>query len=122
MSLLENLPHRCNIYRRIRTTDAIGGNVDSFELLHQNAECWVQQASASEINTYQKRHINVTQKVYFTTDYNLNEVHQIRIVNLGNGVIANPDRLDVVSYHLPDVSGGLQLLFRAMANNQTGGP
>lgn len=122
MSLLENFPHKCKITLRIRTLDEFGGGYDERQNVVTNLSCWEQQASATEIKNYQKRGINITRKVFFTSDPNVTEQHFITITER-NGValsVENQVELAVVSEPEPDASAGLGVVWRVMCNYVTG--
>lgn len=126
MSLLENLPHLCKIARRTRQkeVDGIGVAVDRYVVEQTNVSCWEQQASASEVNDWQKRGIAVSKKVFFTTNPNLAEDSLIVITNRYNQDIVEAQQLvlDVVSFPDPDASAGFGILYKVMCNMRTGSP
>lgn len=120
MSLLDNLPHECTIQRRIRSNDGLSGNKRSVTVEQTAVSCWEQQASASEITAYGKRGITITTKVYFTSDPQVTERHQLLITSRNGTAVASPDVLDVQSQAIPDASAGLAVLFRVMCNRVSG--
>jgi hypothetical protein len=90
--------------------------------------CWEQKASSSKVMEYQKRGIQISTTVYFTSNPNLTERHRILITER-NGVETanqdvydphNPDVLDVQSSSYPDDSVGLGILWSAVCSNSTG--
>ncbi len=107
MSILENMPHRATAVRRVRTTDSLGGNKDSFETVFSDRSCWRQQASDSEITEFAKRGINITNKVFFTENPQLNETHSL---------VVDGERYDVISGPVPDASAGMGVIWRVMVN------
>ena len=124
MSLLDNLPHRCNIYRRSRSTgpDDLGVSVDSLILEKENVACWEQQASSSESRDWQKRGITVSKKIFFTADPEVTEGHVIVITyRRGAAVPVNfDDMLDVKSAPDPDASATLGVVWKVMAEYKKG--
>lgn len=109
MSLLDNLPHTCSAFRRIRTKDTLGGNKDSYEAVSGFVDraCWRQQASDSEKKDFEKRGIRITNKVYFTSDPELTEKHILRFDASGYNY-------DVKSSPVPDASAGLGVVWKVM--------
>ena len=98
--LLDNLPHKCQIQKRVRGKDGVGGGYSSNpQVVRTDVECWEQQASASEIKLYEKRGISVTRKVYFTEDPGVTEQHQIVITERLDTPVPVSSRIamDVVS-------------------------
>lgn len=127
MSLLENFPHRCSIFRIANQPDGLGGGRYVVVLEQSDVECWEQQLSASEIMDYQKRGINVTNKVFFNANPNVTERHRLLITkrfgvataNLDINDVANPDVFDVSTATYPDASAGLAVLWKVMARSNT---
>jgi len=121
MSLLDSLPHRCTIQRLKYTKGTLAGS-KSIPIVEQtNVACWEQQAGASEISSYQKRGISISRKIYFASDPNVTERHQI-IITKRNGVaivVANQIVLDVRTKISPDASAGLGALFKIMVEEVT---
>lgn len=121
MSLLDQFPHRCTIRRRTRIRDEYIGSKDHpAEILHTDIECWEQQASASEKKEYDKRGIQISRKIFFLADYGITEQDEILITERLGTAVANPVPLDVKSRVDPDASAGLGVLFRVMADINTG--
>jgi len=120
MSLLNSMPHRCTIRLRTRTVDStLGGTkVDATDVA-TNVECWAQQAGAKEIDTYEKRGIQVDRKVYFPTDPNINEQNEILITEMDGLPVDDPIVLKVRSEVAPDASAGLGVVYRIMAQKIT---
>lgn len=111
MSILDNFPHLATAQKRTRTTDQFGGSSDAWTTVFSDRECWRQQAGDSEIMEYAKRGINITNKVFFTSNPGLNETHSLVI----DGV-----RYDVKSSPVPDASAGLGVVWRVMVDWQSG--
>lgn len=126
MSLLENFPHLCKIARRTRQKEVggIGVAVDLYVVEQTDVSCWEQQASASEINDWQKRGIAIEKKVFFNSNPNVNEDSLIVITNRYNQDIVEADQLvlDVVSSPDPDASAGIGILYKVMCRKKTGSP
>jgi len=122
MSLLDELPDRCTIQRRVRVKDSLGGSKDGFVVEQTDVECWEQQAGAAESAEFEKKGITVTSKVYFVENPKLTSRHQI-VVTSRNGVVidaADQAVLDVAAAPLPDVSVGRGLLWRVMVGFKEG--
>ena len=120
MSILDQLPHRCSIFRYKRLTDGIGGNGFTAIPEQTDVECWEQDAGASTIKEYDKRGMNVSTSIYFVEDPNVSERHKILITerfgvasaNLDITDVANPDVFDVMSSPHPDNSAGMGVVWR----------
>ena len=118
MSLLDSLPHVCSIQKTTRTKSALGGNKDVPTVEQTGIECWQQQASASEINDYQKRGIQVTCKIYFTSDPGVTEQHEIVITERNGITVSGAGEIyEVMSETIPDAGAGLGVLFKVMGRN-----
>jgi len=111
MSLLESLPHTCDIRIRVRSKGALGGSKDTLTDVTTGVECWQQPASDSERIEYQKRGIVVTNKVYFTSDPEVTERNVLVMDNV---------EYEVRSRSKPDASAGLGILYRVMVEYSTG--
>jgi len=120
MSLLDNLPHLCTIQLRRAARDGFMGVKTNPQVVQSGVECWQQQASANEILRYEKMGIDITSKVYFTSNPNVTEAYQILITSRNGVVVSDPIVLDVKSIADPDASAGLELLWRVMVNENTG--
>ena len=107
MSLLDNLPNTATAKRRVRTKDTLGGSKDSFETVYSGRACWLQQAGDSEVTEYAKRGINITNKVFFVADPELDENHVLEIGDYTYDVISSPH---------PDASAGLGVLWSVAVN------
>lgn len=68
MSLPDNLPHKCDIYKEYNLPDDLGGDYDDPAAVSADVVCWVQPAEASQINQFRRRDQNVTHSVYFRTN------------------------------------------------------
>jgi hypothetical protein len=120
MSLLDRLPHRCRIERVIRQKDSMGGSKEIPVVEQDDIPCWVQQASSSEMTLFAKRGMNSMRKIFFATDPQINERHQIVVTKFPNETTdfeGNP--LTVLSTPRDDVSAGLGLLWRVMVGEQS---
>jgi len=106
VSLLDSLPNLAVAKRRQRTKDSLGGPIDSFtEVVFQDRSCWRQPASDREINQWQHRDVDITHKVYFGEDPEVDE----NCILIIDGVT-----MLVKSVSTPDASIGLGLLWRVM--------
>lgn len=127
MSLLDNFPHRCSIFRMANQSDGLGGGRYVPILEQSNLECWEQQASASERMDYQKRGIDIGTKIFFLANPNVTERHRILITerdgvassNLDITDPANPDVFDVSTLTYPDASAGLAVIWKVMCKSNT---
>jgi hypothetical protein len=120
MSLLDNLPHRCTIRRRVRTKGALGGSRDTFTNEQTDVECWEQQASAKETEAFQKRDYEEVRKVYFATDPSVTTRHQILVTEKEGVAVTSPADLDVLTEALPDAGAGLGAPFKVMCGRKIG--
>lgn len=118
MSLLDNLPDRCSIYRRdqLPVTDDLGSVVDTLTLVREDVPCFIQPINSSESQDWQKRGITVSSKVYFTEDPGVDERHII-FISIRRGVlvpVASRIRYEVKSFSEPDASIGAGVVWRVM--------
>lgn len=122
MSLLDNLPHRCTIRKRVRSKGTLGGGRNDPSDVSTGVECWDQPAGDSEINFYMKQGMTINRKVYFASNPNVTEENQILITSRDGGSTteSSPVVLDVVSAAQPDASAGLGILWRVMCHYRTG--
>lgn len=122
MSLIDNLPHTCTIRRKVLTKDSLGGNLYTYEVEQTSVPCWEQGMGASETGEFQKRGITANRNVFFASNPNVTERHEILITSrLGVAVSSdNQTVLDVVSFDQPDASVGIGILFKVVANSQSG--
>lgn len=126
MSLLDTLPHRCSIYRRARSNDAVLGSVETPILVQSGVHCWEQPMSVSEQMKYGKDGMTINTKVYFNSDPGITDRSQIVITHRTvAGVLTSVAAADRVSLqnlqsHRPDRSAGLGLLFMVVGNNEPG--
>jgi len=127
VSLLDELPHRCSIFRYKRLSDGIGGNTFEAALVSEDVECWQQDAGASTIKEYDKKGIRVTTSIYFVEDPGVDERHKILITerfgvaqaNLDITDVSNPDVYDVESGPRPDNSAGMGVVWRVDCSDKT---
>lgn len=114
MSLLDKLPDRCTIRRRVRTKDELGGSKDSYTDEQTEVECWEQQTGASGGPVYDQKGMQIASKMYFVEHPGVSARHQIVVTSRSGVAIAEADRvvLDVSDMPSPDVSIGRGLLWR----------
>jgi hypothetical protein len=112
MGILDNFPHLATAKIRARTQDSIGGSKDTFPVVFQDRACWRQLASDREINEFARRGMSITNKVYFTTDPELDERHIL---------IIDGDVFEVRSASKPDASAGKGVVWRTMCELTTTG-
>ncbi len=124
MSLLNSLPHLCNIQYKTKTKGTLGGSKNAATEVSIRVSCWEQAAAAVEISEYDKRGISVSRKIYFTTDPEVDERYEILITSRDRGKTLIPlaDRtvLEVRSQSIPDSSAGRGVLYRVMVEERTG--
>jgi hypothetical protein len=119
MPLLANLPHLCNVRRRVRSQDSIGGAFDQPDMIKTDVACWVQGVGANEIAEYEQRSIKITNKIYFSSDPGIKEEDQIIVTKRNGSILPSPAILEVRSRFGPDVSVGLGILFKVMVEEIT---
>lgn len=116
MSLLDNLPHTYAAKKRARTAgDSLGGGRDSYTTV-SSGSCWHQQAGDSEVVEQAKVGINISGKVYFTSNPGLDETHVLVISDRDGNEVGT---YDVVSHPELDASVGLGVLWRVNVNRKT---
>ncbi len=104
--LLDSLPHTATAKLRSRTSDALGGSKDTFTTVFADRSCWRQPASTNERRQAQRRGIDISDKVFFVTDPELDERHVL---------VIDGETLSVRNYAHPDASAGLGKVFRVFA-------
>jgi len=119
MSLLDNLPHKCTIRKRIHTLGSTGGNKQTYENVSTSVDCWEQAISASEKMEYKKRGVNASRYIYFSSPVNLDETHQILITERFGVSVSSPKVLDVVAETSPDASVGFDLLYQVLVDDRS---
>lgn len=116
MSLLDNLPHRCTIRRRVRTKGPLGGSKDTFPDEQTGVECWEQPASDGEKIEFQKRGMTISNRIFYSSDPGVTSQHEILITRRQGVAVASPIRYDVMSRSEPDSSAGLGIQWKVMVN------
>lgn len=114
MSLLDEMPDRCTIRRRIRSKGTMGGSKASFTNDQTNVLCWEQQVSSGEVAEFEKKGITIDSKVYFVANPGVTGRHQILITSRSGAAVAGYPALDVVGDASPDASVGREFLWRVM--------
>ena len=119
-SLLDNLPHRCTIRRRVETVDELGGLVGSITVEQTDVPCWEQAATAKETSDFRQKGMSVDRTIYFKDDPQVTAAHEIIITARSGNTIAAIDRITlsveaVRSQHGP---GGLRY-FEVITNEYT---
>jgi hypothetical protein len=115
MSILDAMPHMFVAKSRARTADALGGSKDNWTTV-SSGSCWHQQAGDSEITEFAKRGINISGKVYFTSDPSLNEKHILVISDMNGSEVGT---FEVTSHPQIDASAGLGVVWRCNVNRKT---
>jgi len=117
MSILDALPHRATAYPRVRVPGQWGSGRDRRgDAVWTNKPCWQQTAGEAEVNRYAKRGIEVTDKIYFTENVDLTEVHTLVVTNTLAGSTVD---FDVKTRAVPDASAGLGVVWRVMVSAAT---
>jgi hypothetical protein len=122
--LLSNFPNECTIRRRTHTKDSLGGQKASVVVEQTGVSCWEQQAGDSADESFKKRGMNITHKVYFLTNPNVTRRHEILITSRTNHdgtvtTIASPTPLSVLSNPMPDCTAGLGVCYRVLCHEMT---
>jgi hypothetical protein len=109
MTLLDNMPHTVTTSRKYYERDELGGNITKFSTLAADVSAWVQNASMSEIQEFEKRDERVTHKVFFAPDHDLRPGDKI-------SVTVGPSFVDVELHYRASTerSAGMGVLFTAM--------
>lgn len=73
MTILDHFPHTCEIQERHASKNRIKSNVHRYLPVRGQGSvtCWVQPASADEIERFSRPEHKITHKVYFVEDPNL---------------------------------------------------
>lgn len=122
MSILDRFPHVCSARMRERIRGTQGGSRDNFtDVVFTDRECWRQVASHREIEEFQKRGITVTDRIYFLTDPELDERHNIVDVRTRGAVSGTGDTMEVRTRAIPDASAGMNVVFKIMCEITTVG-
>jgi len=122
VALFDKLPHLCKIQRRTSVKDTMIGRKVSRTVEQTDVECWEQGVSANEVTAYGKLGVRVTSKVYFKSNPNVTDRHEIVLTSRNGAVIsaANQVVLQSLLPAIPDASAGKQVLFRVMCDNNPG--
>ena len=113
MALTENLPHKCTIsLRTAARVGNLGGVQDTASVVSENVPCWEQQMGSAEQMRYEKQGIQINRKIYFSTDPNITQRHQIRITERNGTPVAGEPEMKVTTLVDPDVNVGFGNLFR----------
>jgi len=75
-------------------------------------KCWEQPAGTSEVQTYQKKGMQITHTIYFIANPNVTSRHQILVTSKQGVAVASPEVFDVMSSESPDASAGLGVVWR----------
>ena len=87
MSLLDNFPHKCKVYRATMTrTPGSMANRTAYDPApvfgnDEPLECWVQNASSAEIVEWEKRNESITHRVSFRSEVAIELSDKIRITD-----------------------------------------
>lgn len=122
MSLLNNFPHVCLIRRRVRAKGTLGGSVDTFLNEQTGVRCWQQHVTQKETEEYEKPGMTLTCKIYFTSNPNITERHQILITERNGTAIDADSRvaLHAVTRAIPDASAGKGIVWKVFCTETTG--
>ena len=106
MAILDYLPHECTAQKRTRSQGTMGGGKDTWDtVVFTDRACWRQPATDREVEYAGKDGIEITHKVYFTSDPVLDNSHRL-VFSDGN--------YNVISRPVPDDSLGLEIVWRVM--------
>lgn len=122
MSILDNFPHECTILKRKYTKGARGGKKWTNETVSTGVKCWEQSTGASETVEYQKKGMNISRKIFFTSDPGVSVRYKI-VMTKRNGVAvptAGQIELEVVGAPIPDASVGKEILWKVLVKELTG--
>lgn len=116
MVLMDDLPHRCTIRKRVFARGPLGDKTETTTVVSTNVPCWIQNANHGEIAEFERRAMKVTRKVYFQTDPGVRERHEIIQTSADRGAttLTTQVAMDVLSESLPDASAGMGILFKVM--------
>lgn len=113
--ILDNLPHTYAAKTRTRVKDTLGGSKDSWSTV-STGSCWHQQAGDSEVSEHAKRGINISGKVYFTSDPEFDETNVLVISDEDGNEVGT---FDIMSHPQIDASAGLGVVWRCNVNRKT---
>lgn len=105
MGILDNLPHTATAKRRTRSQGSMGGGKDTFTTLFSDRPCWRQPIDGVELMEFNRRGIEVTHKIYFVTDPDLDE---------RDVVIMGTEEMEVKAGPKPDTTVGLGIAYKVM--------
>lgn len=117
MSLLDHLPHTCDVKRPRYEGDGLGGDTETYETRVEDLECWVQPASQREIAEFAKRDEAISHKVYFAGRPAWTTAGASDALQVGDQLHVTSGEFDgfVLEYKSADDAGaGLGVVFKAM--------
>ena len=121
MSLLDNFPHECSIFRRGFTKASAGGNKPANTTVDTEVPCWEQPLNSRLVKDYQKEGMDIPKKVYFLTDPGITPRYRI-VITKRNGVAvaaANQVELKPLGTPLPDTTAGLEIMYKVLCTEMT---
>lgn len=121
MSILDSLPHITTAKLRTNSQTTGLGNKPSYETVFTDRSCWRQTASDNEVREFEKRGIRATDKVYFTSDPEVDERHIFTDLRDSGDTAGTGSTWEVVSRAEPDASAGLSVVWRVMVVRSTTG-
>jgi len=112
------MPHEVTILRRsyVERTE-FGGEKEQLDAIAGNVCCFVQGASAGEIEKFAKREMSVSTKAYFPTEPPLREGDEILVTknNIGTSYIGQKFKFQAVD----DATAGFGILWKGMFMRET---
>lgn len=113
MTLFDRLPHRVSLLRPVHSTDEYGGDAHRESVLASGVPAWVQNATDTEVEDYQRWEQRVTHRVWFAS---LPELRQGDYVYVTSGPAFAGTCLRVTS--LTERTAGLGWGWRAMCEEE----
>ena len=117
MSLLDNLPHTVDHYRKRYERDEYIGNTSTPVSIATGVQAWVQNASMSEVDEFQKLDQRVTHKVFYSADPGIRPGDRI-VVTAGTSFCGKTFDFRAMT----DRSAGMGILFGVMVEEERNVP
>lgn len=110
MTLLDSMPHTVRIERIKHERDEFGATRPVPQVIASDLPAWVQNASMTEINQFQKRDETITNKTFFPSDPGLRPGDHV-VVTAGPSNVGD----DLRHLAAADRSAGLGVLFASFS-------
>lgn len=117
MSLLDRLPHTVTHYRQKYSRDEYMGSIAEQVVLESGVRGWVQNATQTEVNEFQKRDQSITHKIFYTADPGIRPGDQI-VVTAGPSFVGKTFDFQCAV----DRSAGLGVLWGCMVAEENNVP